>query len=322
MTLRAVRAITSDSRTADHTWQGASVASADRQRRFDEEPDAESRLSRSQIRGEQDSSRASRRPCDPRSFTASASRRRGRGHPGSISDDGKKFPPATHARSSPERTGRGQRQGATLDEALEGSALKMWSKGRVTLHLRFASGDDAGVFAHAGRDAVVRRPDHLLQHGRIMGINSDVATMSALRRILQIQGHLVRMARIARLVGRHRLKHELDEGVRCRTRPPVSCNRARDAALRQPHGQRFKVGARHRRRERQLRSALVGVATFGRASVELHVHVCTLLTQPDRRFARAQYDEAETGDGIPVPQRSWHFAFALLDPAGRCRTTR
>jgi hypothetical protein len=46
------------------------------------------------------------------------------------------------------------------------------------------------------------------------------------------------------------------------------------------------------------------------------------LTQPDRRFARAQYDEAETGDGIPVPQRSWHFAFALLDPAGRCRTTR
>jgi hypothetical protein len=93
-------------------------------------------------------------------------------NPGSIGDDGQEFPPAPHAGNSPGRSGRAQRHGAHVGRGARGRRTGDVVEGQYypapALRRRRGRGR---LRAHAGRDAVVRRPDHLPQHGRTTGID-------------------------------------------------------------------------------------------------------------------------------------------------------
>lgn len=74
----------------------------------------------------------------------------------------------------------------TLDEALAGGALAMWSKGLITLHLRFAGGEDADVFVRTLEEMPLSDDQTIFVntagHREMM---ATVTNTSALRRMLQ-----------------------------------------------------------------------------------------------------------------------------------------
>jgi len=92
----------------------------------------------------------------------------------------------------------------TLDEALAGGALAMWSKGPITLHLRFASGEDADVFARTLDEMPLSNDQTIfLNEAGQRELTATVINTSTLRRMLQS------MAREAKVLAPDDLKREM-----------------------------------------------------------------------------------------------------------------
>ena len=92
----------------------------------------------------------------------------------------------------------------TLDEALAGGALAMWSKGSITLHLRFAGGEDADVFARTLEEMPLSDDQTIyLNTAGQRELMATVTNTSTLRRMLQS------MAREVKVLAPGDLKQEL-----------------------------------------------------------------------------------------------------------------
>jgi predicted DNA-binding transcriptional regulator YafY len=92
----------------------------------------------------------------------------------------------------------------TLDEALAAGALVMWSKGRIRLHLRFAGGEEAEVFARTLEEMPLSDDQTIfLNTTGQRELMATVTNSSTLRRMLQS------MAREVKVLGPDDLKHEM-----------------------------------------------------------------------------------------------------------------
>jgi hypothetical protein len=82
----------------------------------------------------------------------------------------------------------------TLDGAIAAGALSMWSKGQIALHLRFAGGEDAAVFARTLEEMLLARDQKIGPNGRgQLELTATVTNTSALRRLLQSMAKEVRV---------------------------------------------------------------------------------------------------------------------------------
>lgn len=92
----------------------------------------------------------------------------------------------------------------TLDEALAGGALAMWSKGRITLHLRFAGGEDADVFMRTLEEMPLSDDQTIFRNAAgQQELMATASNTSALRRMLQS------MAREVKVLGPDDLRQEV-----------------------------------------------------------------------------------------------------------------
>jgi predicted DNA-binding transcriptional regulator YafY len=92
----------------------------------------------------------------------------------------------------------------TLDEALAGGALAMWSKGCTRVHLRFADGEDAAVFARTLEEMPLSEDQTIfLNAAGQRELMATVNNTSALRRMLQS------MAREIKVLAPDDLKQEI-----------------------------------------------------------------------------------------------------------------
>lgn len=92
----------------------------------------------------------------------------------------------------------------TLDEALARGTLEMWSKGRITLHLRFAGGENADVFARTLEEMPLSDDQTIfLNMAGQRELMATVTNTSTLRRMLQS------MAREAKVLAPADLKQEM-----------------------------------------------------------------------------------------------------------------
>ena len=92
----------------------------------------------------------------------------------------------------------------TLDEALAGGALAMWSRGIITLHLRFVGGEDADVFARTLEEMPLSDDQTIfLNTVGQRELMANVSNTSTLRRMLQS------MAREVKVLAPDDLKQEL-----------------------------------------------------------------------------------------------------------------
>lgn len=82
----------------------------------------------------------------------------------------------------------------TLDEALTGGALVMWSKGRIALHLRFSGGEDADVFARTLEEMPLSDDQAIfLNTAGQRELTATVTNTSTLRRMLQSMAREVKV---------------------------------------------------------------------------------------------------------------------------------
>ena len=95
----------------------------------------------------------------------------------------------THAGPAPTRV-----RVPTLDEAIANGALAMWSKGLISLRLRFADSEDASVFARTLEEMLLADDQRLYENsqGRLE-LSATVTNTSALRRMLQSMAREVKV---------------------------------------------------------------------------------------------------------------------------------
>ena len=94
----------------------------------------------------------------------------------------------------------------TLDQAIANGALKMWSKGQIGLHLRFAKSEDGLVFARRLEEMPLAEDQTVYPNsqGRLE-LTATVTDTSALRRMLQS------MAREVKVLAPEGLKRDIRE---------------------------------------------------------------------------------------------------------------
>lgn len=92
----------------------------------------------------------------------------------------------------------------TLDGAIAAGALRMWSRGQIALHLRFAEGEDAAVIARALKEMPLAPDQKIAPNGRgQLELTATVTNTSGLRRLLQS------MAKEARVLAPDDLKRDI-----------------------------------------------------------------------------------------------------------------
>jgi len=92
----------------------------------------------------------------------------------------------------------------TLDEAIASGALDMWNEGKIALHLRFADGDDAAVFARTLEETPLALDQLLFSNGAGQReLTATVSNTSSLRRMLRS------MAREVRILAPDALKNDM-----------------------------------------------------------------------------------------------------------------
>jgi predicted DNA-binding transcriptional regulator YafY len=82
----------------------------------------------------------------------------------------------------------------TLDQAVAAGALKMWPKGRIALHLRFAGSEDALVFARTLEEMPLAGDQNIYRNGAgQLELTATVTNTSPLRRMLQSMAREVKV---------------------------------------------------------------------------------------------------------------------------------
>lgn len=97
----------------------------------------------------------------------------------------------------------------TLDEAIASGALDMWSRGVIHLHLQFAAGEDALVFARTLEEMPLAADQRIEPNARgQLELTASVTDTSGLRRMLQS------MAREVKVLGPGNLKDDIRKFLR------------------------------------------------------------------------------------------------------------
>jgi predicted DNA-binding transcriptional regulator YafY len=92
----------------------------------------------------------------------------------------------------------------TLDEAIANGALAMWSKGLISLRLRFADGEDAAIFARTLEEMPLADDQTIYENSEAkLELSATVTNTSALRRMLQS------MAREVKVLAPENLRDEI-----------------------------------------------------------------------------------------------------------------